>query len=181
LPNGAGLWFVFPLNLFFGVVLALIAPRQRYGFPFVAIGCIAAIIANGYMGWFNAFGPSSALLCTGAVWSLAVLPVGLPTVLEPFRWMGKLSYGMYLLHSFGLSAAARIIAHLPANIYMVITLTTAFAVLLAWAMQICVETPFLALRRSLSRNTKLRYTLAGIQVGLIPGGVFLAVIQTIIR
>jgi peptidoglycan/LPS O-acetylase OafA/YrhL len=184
LPNGAGLWFVFPLNLFFGVLLALARPRLRNGFPIVAVGCIGLVVVNGELGWFSAFGPISALLCTAAVWSLAVLDFKLPAVLDPFRWMGKLSYGIYLLHSFGLSAAVRIAAKLPRHLqgtYVVIVVTTAFAVLASWAMQLCVENPALKLRRSLSRNAGLRYVLAGVQVGLIPTGIVLAFIQRIIR
>ena len=184
LPNGAGLWYVLPLNLFFGVILAFIRPRLGYGFPFVAIVCIGVVIANGYLGWFSPFGPIGALLCTAAVWSLAVLGFELPKVLEPFRWMGQLSYGMYLLHSFGLSIAVRVLAKLPMrgkDAYAAIVVTTALAALAAWTMQFCVEDPSLTLRRSLSRNTKLRYALAGIQVSLIPTGILLAVIQRTIR
>lgn len=184
LPNGTGLWFIFPLNLFFGVVLALIRPRLGHGFPLVAVACIGLVIANGFMGWFNSFGPISALLCTAAVWSLAVLDFKLPKLLQPFRWMGKLSYGMYLLHYFGISAAVRVLAKLPMHgksTYAAIVMTTAIAVLAAWAMQVFIENPFLELRRSLSWNPKLRYALAGLQVGLIPTGVLLAVIQAMIR
>jgi peptidoglycan/LPS O-acetylase OafA/YrhL len=191
LPNGRGLWYVFPLNLFFGVVLALIRPRLirlrlQFGLPFLAIGCIDVVIANGYIGtgWFSSFGPVSALLCTAAVWSLAVLSFEFPKILEPIRWMGKLSYGMYLLHSFGISIAVRVLAKLPMHgkgTYAAITVTTAVAALAARAMQVCVEEPFLQLRRSLNRNAKLLYVLAGIQVSLIPTGIFLAAIQRMIR
>src|SRR6201993_292820 len=35
LPDGSDTWFLFPLNLFFGVFLAFLQPRLRSGFPFV--------------------------------------------------------------------------------------------------------------------------------------------------
>ena len=144
------------------------------------------VIANGYIGtsWFSSFGPISALLCTAAVWSLAVLCFEFPKILEPFRWMEKLSYGMYLLHSFGISIAVRVLAKLPMHakgIYAAIIVTTAVAALAARAMQVCAEKPFLELRRSLNRNAKLLYVLPGIQVCLIPTGIFLAVVQRMIR
>jgi peptidoglycan/LPS O-acetylase OafA/YrhL len=93
--------------------------------------------------------------------------------------MGRLSYGIYLLHLFCLSLTLRILAKFPSFHYaiVVISMTTAFAVLTAWAMQVCIENPFLKLRRLIGRNAKMRYALASIQVGLIPTGILLAVIQ----
>ena len=91
---------------------------------------------------------------------------------------------MYLLHSFGITIAVRVLTKLPIHekgTYAAIIAATAVAALAARAMQVCVEKPFLELRRSLNRNAKLLYVLAWIQVSLIPTGIFLAVIQRMIR
>jgi peptidoglycan/LPS O-acetylase OafA/YrhL len=185
LPNGAGTWFLFPLNLFFGVFLALAQPRLRSYFPGVALGAVVLVVANAFTGWFHSFGPTSAVLCTATVWSLAVYDRKLPALFEPFRWMGKLSYGMYLLHLFCLSLALRGLTRFrghPAIFYLsVIVLTTALTVFAAWLMQICIEDPALRLRPSLKRHPRLQYLLATVQVSLIPTGILLVIIQRAVR
>jgi len=181
LPNGDGTWFLFPLNLFLGVFLAILQPRLRQGFPFVAVAAIAVIIANGFAGWYHSFGPISALLCTATVWSLAAYDRKLPPLLTPFRWMGQLSYAIYLLHLFCLSFVAHALKSLKGHAvpyYTLVTLlTTAAAVLAAWVMQICVENPALRLRPKLRLHPRLKYALAAIQVSLIPVGVLLAILH----
>ena len=69
LPNGTGTWFLLPLNLFFGVGLALLRPKLTSLFPFIAIGAVALLVINCFYSWFHSFGPISALLCTTTVWS----------------------------------------------------------------------------------------------------------------
>jgi peptidoglycan/LPS O-acetylase OafA/YrhL len=185
LPDGSGTWFLFPLNLFFGVALAISQPRLRSSFPFVAVAAIAAIIANGFGGWFHSFGPVSALLCTATVWSLSVYDGKLPRMLEPFRWMGQLSYGIYLLHLFCVSLAVRALGSLrghPEVFYSgVLVLTTVLAVFAAWVLQIAVEDPALRLRPKLKVHPKLKYLFAAIQVSLIPLGVALAVLRHLLK
>jgi peptidoglycan/LPS O-acetylase OafA/YrhL len=181
LPDGSSTWYLFPLNLFLGVFLAISQPRLRSWFPFAAIAAISAVIANGFLGWFQSFGPVSALLCTATVWSLAVYDRKLPNIFEPFRWMGQLSYGIYLLHLFCVSLAVRLLGGLrssPTLFYAaVLALTTATAVAAAWVLQIAVENPALRLRPKLRVHPKLKYLFAAIQVSLIPVGIVLAGIR----
>ena len=181
LPNGDGTWFLFPLNLFFGVLLALAQPRLRSFFPLVALAAVALVIVNAFAGWFHSFGPISAFLCTATVWSLVVYNRKLPSVLEPFRWMGKLSYGMYLLHLFCLSLVLRALMGLrayPIPFFLsVVIATTALTVLAAWLLQVGVEDPALRLRPSLKRHPKLQHLLAAVQVSLIPVGILLALLH----
>ena len=181
LPDGSGTWFLFPINLFVGVLLALSQPRMRSWFPVVAGAAIALVVANGFAGWFHSFGPVSAILCTATVWSLAVYDGKLPRLLEPFRWMGQLSYGIYLLHLFCVSLAVRSLGILrghPAVFYAaVLALTTVTAVFAAWVLQIVVENPALRLRPKLRVHPRLKYLFATIQVSLIPLGIVLAVVQ----
>ena len=181
LPNGSGTWFVFPLNLFFGVLLALARPQLRSGFPFVAVAALGLVIANAFTGWFHSFGPVSAVLCTATVWSLAFYDRKLPSALQPFRWMGTLSYGMYLLHLFCLSFVLRVIARLqghPAAFRLAaIMLTTAISVIAAWLMQVAIEDPVLKLRFSLKNRPKAQLLVAALQVSLIPAGILLALLS----
>jgi peptidoglycan/LPS O-acetylase OafA/YrhL len=92
--------------------------------------------------------------------------------------MGKLSYGMYLLHLFCLSLVLRGLMWIkgyPATFHLsAVILTTALTVLAAWLMQICIEDPALRLRPLLKRHRKLQYLFAALQVSLIPTGVLLA-------
>ena len=181
LPDGSGTWFLFPLNLFFGVFLAISQPRLRSSFPFVAVAALALVIANGFGGWYHSFGPVSALLCTATVWSLAVYDGRLPRLFEPVRWMGQLSYGIYLLHLFCVSLAVRALGGLRGHSVLfysgVLAITTVLAVFAAWILQIAIEDPALRLRPKLRVHPKLKYLFAAIQVSLIPVGVALAVLR----
>ncbi len=181
LPDGSGTWFLFPLNLFFGVFLAISQPRLRSSFPFVAVAALALVIANGFGGWYHSFGPVSALLCTATVWSLAVYDGKLPRLFEPVRWMGQLSYGIYLLHLFCVSLAVRALGGLRGHSVLfysgVLAITTVLAVFAAWTLQIAIEDPALRLRPKLRVHPKLKYLFAAIQVSLIPVGVALAVLR----
>lgn len=181
LPNGSGTWYLFPLNLFTGVLLALAEPRLRSATPWVGLAAILLVIVNAGTGWFHSFGPVSAIVCTAAVWSIAAYDRRMPRLLEPFRWMGQLSYGMYLLHLFCLSFAVRLLAHLslPHGLSWCfeLLLTLGLTVLVAWLLQVTVESPALRLRHSLSRDRRLRYALATAQVSLIPLGILLALFR----
>ena len=183
LPDGSGTWFLFPLNLFFGVFLAISQPRLRSSFPFIAIVALALVIANGFGGWYHSFGPVSALLCTATVWSLAVYGGKLPRLFEPVRWMGQLSYGIYLLHLFCVSLAVRALGGMRGHSELfysgVLAITTVLAVFAAWILQIVIEDPALRLRPKLRVHPKLKYLFAAIQVSLIPVGVALAILRQI--
>src|SRR5262249_32117634 len=96
---------------------------------------------------------------------------------------GQLSYGIYLLHLFCVSIAARVLVGLRGNSALfysgVLLLTTVLAVFAAWILQIAVEDPALRLRPKLRVHPKLKYLFAAIQVSLIPVGVVLAVLRQV--
>ncbi len=181
LPNGEATWYLFPFNLLTGVGLALWRPRLRSLFPFVALVAIGLLLANVFTNWFQSFGPVSAVLCTATVWSLAVYSKPLPRLFTPFQWMGKLSYGIYLLHLLCISVAVRVLAKLGNTsilaIVALVLLTTAISVLVAWLLQICVEDPALSLRRYLKTSPAFRNAVAALQVSLIPLGIILAILR----
>jgi peptidoglycan/LPS O-acetylase OafA/YrhL len=180
LPDGSGTWFIFPVNLFAGVLLALAKPRARDWFPIVGLVAVALMVVNAVTGWFHAFGPVSALLCTAAVWSFSVYQRALPAPLEPLRRMGKLSYGMYLLHLFCLPVAMRLFARLSSHPVAAqlgtLLLTTALTVVAAAALQRFVEEPVLNLRPALKRSPRVASLLAAFQVSFIPLGILLTLL-----
>jgi peptidoglycan/LPS O-acetylase OafA/YrhL len=184
LPDGGGTWFLFPVNLFFGVLLALMEPAPRRGLPWLAGLCVALLLVNTALHWFQSFGPVSALLCTTAVWSTATTSFRLPRVLEPLRWMGELSYGMYLLHLSGIAIALRLVTvaglrEQPRWLYCGVTLllVTALTVLFAEGMRRMVEEPALQLRGRLATNRRLALGLMITQVSLIPVGITYAALS----
>jgi peptidoglycan/LPS O-acetylase OafA/YrhL len=180
LPDGSATWFLFPLNLFFGVLLALAKPNLQRHLPWIALIAVTVMIYNAYANWYHNFGPVSAVIATAAVWSLASCSSKLPIVLAPFRWMGRLSYGIYLLHLFCLPIALRALARIEGRTsvfrLLVVIVTTALAVGAAWLMQVGLEYPVLRLRPALKRHPRLQYLLTAFQVSLIPTGVLLAVL-----
>jgi peptidoglycan/LPS O-acetylase OafA/YrhL len=182
LPNGAGTWFFFPLNLFLGVLLALAKPSRVRSPWFLAVALVAvsAMTANGITSWFHNFGLISAILCTAAVWSLATCQLRLPAILDPIRRMGMVSYGIYLLHTFCVPVAVRLFSRLESRPILytvcVVLLTTAISVLIASLMKRFIEDPPLRLRPMLKLHPVLQYSLAAAQVSLIPTGIVLAIV-----
>jgi len=181
LPNGSGTWFLFPLDLFGGALLALLQPSLRSMPPWIGIAAVAIVIGNAFAGWFHSFGPVSAVLCTLAVWSFAVYDKAPARLFAPFLWMGKLSYGMYLLHLFCISIALRCLGFLSGHaipyFVLLVLLTTGLSAVAAWTMQVGIEEPALRLRSVLGRRKALRYSLAALQIGLIPTGIVLALLR----
>jgi peptidoglycan/LPS O-acetylase OafA/YrhL len=181
LPDGSGTWFLFPINLFLGVLLALARPRLMSSswFLIVALSACAVIIANGVIGWFHNFGLISGVLCTAAVWSLATCPDELPGFMGPLRRMGLVSYGIYLIHIFCVPIALHLLSRLAPLRFLyavcLVVTTTALSAFLASLMKRYIGDPPLRLRPLLKLHPNLQRLLAIVQVSLIPTGVLLAI------
>jgi peptidoglycan/LPS O-acetylase OafA/YrhL len=174
-----GTWFVIPVNLLTGAVLATFRPQPRDGPPWVGLLGLGWVLVNGVVGWFHPFGPVMGLVTTLTVWSFAVTRVLVPSSLNPLVLFGKWSYGIYLVHlpfcSGGLRAAQWLgLDGAPGVVYfgtatLIATLgSTALAGLLYYA----VERPVLDLRPTVTTRQWARRLAAAVQVSLVPAGVF---------
>jgi peptidoglycan/LPS O-acetylase OafA/YrhL len=173
-----GTWFLIPVNLLTGGILATFRPGQRPGRPWIGAIGLAAVLANGVAGWFHPFGPVMGVVTTLTVWSFATTRMAVP---PPLTWLvqfGKWSYSIYLVHlpfcSGGLRAAQWLgLEGSPGLVYFGVAtlLATAGATGLAAVLYYTVERPILN-RRAWVRNHPWPRRLATIaQVSLVPLGV----------
>ena len=92
-----------------------------------------------------------ALLIAFAIAQLLILHAGTPWRLldaRPIRYLGRVSYGMYLYHQWGLSIG-RHLATGPR--WLELSAGLAATILLAGGSYFAIERPFLSLKTSLSR------------------------------
>ena len=173
-----GTWFVVPVNLLSGAVLAAFRPGVRDGVPWVGILGLAWVLVNGVVGKFHPFGPVMGVVTTLTVWSFAVTRTPVPRPLDGLVRCGKWSYGIYLVHlpfcSLGLRVATRLgLDEAPRAVYVSVAalLATVGATTLAGIMYYAVERPILAGRPWVTNRPWARRLAAAVQVALVPAGV----------
>jgi peptidoglycan/LPS O-acetylase OafA/YrhL len=173
-----GTWFVIPVNLLTGAILATFRPGVRAGRPWVGMLGLGCVMANGVIGRFHPFGPVMGMVTTLTVWSFAVTETPVPRLLSPLVLGGKWSYGIYLVHlpfcSGGLRAAQRLgLEQAPGLVYFGVAtaIATVGATALAAVLYYSVERPVLARRPWVTGRPWARRLAAAIQVSLVPAGI----------
>jgi len=180
-----GTWFLIPVNLLCGAVLATFQPRPRDGRPWVGFVGLAAVLVNSVGGWFHPFGPVMGVLTTVTVWSFAVTKMPVPRPWDLLVTCGKWSYEIYLLHLPFVSGALLVtrelerLAHelgleaVPRGVYVTVAavLATAGSTAMAALVFRLVERPIRARRRWVTDHPWARRLTAGVQVSLIPAGI----------
>jgi peptidoglycan/LPS O-acetylase OafA/YrhL len=173
-----GTWFLIPVNLLTGGILATFRPGQRPGRPWIGAIGLAAVLANGVAGWFHPFGPVMGVVTTLTVWSFATTRMPVP---PPLTWLvqfGKWSYSIYLVHlpfcSGGLRAAQWLgLEGSPGLVYFGVAtlLATAGATGLAAVLYYTVERPILNWRPWVRNHPWPRRLATIAQVSLVPVGI----------
>jgi peptidoglycan/LPS O-acetylase OafA/YrhL len=178
LPDGSSTWFLAPLNLLAGALLATLRPKPQLGLPWVGMFGLGWVLANGVGGWFQPFGPAMGFVTTLVVWSFATTRAVVPVSLQGPVLCGKWSYGIYLVHLPFCSAAllaARMMGLDPSRPVAYYTAAAALATLgataLAGLLFRLVERPALAARPAVNARPSLRAAVVAAQVSLVPAGV----------
>jgi peptidoglycan/LPS O-acetylase OafA/YrhL len=179
-----GTWYLLPHNLIGGAILALLKPRPT-GAPWPGFLGLGALLFNAVTGTFHPFGPVMELVTTVTVWSFATTRTPYPRPLSLLLEVGKLSYGIYLLHLPVCSLALRVgrFLHLDQiNVVLYFSFATLLALvisaLMAGLMHRLVEQPILNLRRYVPSRPLLARGLMMCQLSLIPLGVLYHVAVT---
>jgi peptidoglycan/LPS O-acetylase OafA/YrhL len=173
-----GTWFVLPVNLLTGAILATLRPAPRDGRPWVGAIGLAWVLANGVVGWCHPFGPVMGVVTTLTVWSFATTRTPVPSPLGWLVQFGKWSYSIYLVHlpfcSGGLRAAQWLgLEGATGFVYFGVAtlLATAGATSLAAVLYYTVEHPVLVRRPWVTSRPWARRLAAAVQVSLVPAGI----------
>jgi peptidoglycan/LPS O-acetylase OafA/YrhL len=186
-----GTWFLWPVNLIGGAVLALSNLPKRTGFPWVGLLGLVFLVVNAAVGTyfethrdmfptakaFHSFGPIMGLVTTATVWSFATTTTTYPKMLNWVLFAGKRSYGIYLLHVAAVSAGMRMATRSLdgatagwAYDLIAVTLATLMSVVAAAILWRLYEEPVLNFRKRVKDYPAVFWTLLVIQLGLVPAG-----------
>jgi peptidoglycan/LPS O-acetylase OafA/YrhL len=187
-----GIWFVWPVNLLGGAVLALSNLPKRTGFPWLGLLGLLAMGVNAAVEMsfnlhrdlyptahaFESFGPIMGVVTTATVWSFATTTMPFPKLLNWALFAGKRSYGIYLLHITAVSAAMRVATKALggstagwAYDLIAVTLATGLSVLAAALMWRLYEEPVLNFRKRVKDYPAAFWALLVVQLALVPAGV----------
>jgi len=155
------MWFSTPTRLegiACGVLAAVVfdsehwKERAREWSLLSVLSLLALVVLLRYMGETPAAGvwtyPTAALCCLASLrWVLAVGEQGF-LARQPFVYLGKISYGLYVFHFLAISVATRVIPWGPPELYYPAraALALALTVVVASASYYVVERPFLKLK-----------------------------------
>lgn len=171
-----GIWFVWPVNLLGGAVLALADVPRRSGFPWIGLAGLVFLVANAAADRYHAFGPVVGAVTTVTVWSFATTTTRFPRALDWGRFAGKRSYGIYLLHiapvSVGVRLAPWVVGQTTGPWFDLVacTVAAALSVLGAAVMWAWFEVPVLNFRKRVHRYPVLYRAFLAMQLGLVPAG-----------
>ena len=172
-----GTWYLWPVNLLGGAVLALSNLPKRTGFPWVGIVGLVLMVANAAAELCHPFGPVMGAVTTATVWSFATTTTPYPKVLNWALFAGKRSYGIYLLHITAVSAAMRVASKALGGAtagwaydLIAVSLATGMSVLAAAVMWRLYEEPVLNFRKKVKDYPVVFWALLVIQLGLVPAG-----------
>jgi len=172
-----GTWFLIPVNLLTGAVLAAFRPKQRGGWFWLGVVGLLGVLVNGATGWFHPFGLVMGLTTTLVVWAFATTTVAVPAGLKLPAAAGKWSYGIYLFHLPFCSAALLLcrtcgMDRLGAIAFFTAAwrLAPAGAAALAGIMYTLWERPILARRKWVTERPWARNLAMIVQVSLVPAG-----------
>jgi len=181
---GPGVWFLIPVNLLTGAVVAMFRPRQRDGWPWVGVIGLLGVLINGWAMYFPAFGPVMGLLTTAVIWSFATTKLDVPGSLQMPTKAGKWSYGIYLFHLPFCIAALMLCRSLGlerfgtgANFIIAALVATAGATGMAALMYTLAEKPILSRRKWVVARPWARNLAMIAQVSLVPLGVLYWVLR----
>lgn len=187
-----GMWFVWPVNLLGGAVLALSNLPKRTGFPWVGVLGLVLLVVNAAVDMyfethrelfptakaFHPFGPVMGVVTTATVWSFATTTLTYPKLLNWALFAGKRSYGIYLLHITAVSAAMRVATKALGGatsgwLYDLIAvgLATLLSVIAAAVMWRFYEEPILGFRKKVKDYPVAFWVLLVLQLGLVPAGI----------
>jgi peptidoglycan/LPS O-acetylase OafA/YrhL len=173
-----GTWFLIPVNLLSGAILAAFRPQPRPGIPWIGFIGLTCVLVNGVIGRFHPFGPVMGVVTTLTVWSFATTRMPVPAPATSLVLWGKWSYSIYLVHlpfcSLGLRAAQRLgleDGSWPVYVGVAALLATLGSTALAGVFYYTVERPILTRRPWVTTRPWARRLAAAVQASLVPTGI----------